>query len=86
MYSSHPLAKWGKKLLARKGSLNLAGRAVARKLAVAIWYLLMGRWTPLEVIDDRLALKVGKILTSVGAKDLKQLKKNRLTLRKESFD
>ena len=41
--SSHPLAKWGNKLLARKGSLNLAGGAVARNLAVTIWYLLMGR-------------------------------------------
>jgi len=58
--SHHPLAKWGKKLLARKGSRNLAAGAVARKLAVAIWYLLMGRWTPLEEIDERLALKVGK--------------------------
>ena len=44
--SNHSLAKWGKKLLARKGSRNLAAGAVARKLAVAIWYLLMGRWTP----------------------------------------
>ena len=45
--SQHPLAKWGKKRLARKGSVNLAAGAVARKLAVAIWYLLMGvgpRW------------------------------------------
>jgi len=84
--SGHPLAKWGKKLLARKGSVNLAAGAVARKLAVAIWYLLMGRWTPLEEIDDRLALKVGKIITSVGPKGLKQLNKTRLTLRKETFD
>jgi transposase len=84
--SSHPLAKWGKKLLARKGSVNLAAGAVARKLAVAIWYLLMGRWTPLEEIDDRLALKVGKIITSVGTKGLKQLNKTRLALRKETFD
>ena len=43
--STHPLAKWGKKLLARKGSRNLAAGALARKLAVAIWYLMMGRWT-----------------------------------------
>lgn len=84
--SSHPLAKWGKKLLARKGSVNLAAGAVARKLTVAIWYLLMGRWTPLEEIDDRLAIKVSKILTSVGAKGLKQLGKTRPVLRKETFD
>jgi transposase len=84
--SHHPLATWGKKLLARKGSVNLAAGAVARKLTVAIWYLLMGRWTPLEEIDERLALKVGKIITSVGPKGLKQLGKTRLTLRKETFN
>jgi transposase len=84
--SHHPLATWGKKLLARKGSVNLAAGAVARKLTVAIWYLLMGRWTPLEEIDERLALKVGKIITSVGAKGLKQLGKTRPALRKETFN
>jgi transposase len=84
--SSHPLAKWGKKLLARKGSVNLAAGAVARKLTAAIWHLLMGRWTPLEEIDDRLALKVGKIITSVGPKGLRHLGKTRLTLRKETFN
>ncbi len=81
MRSTHPLAKWGKKLLARKGSVNLAVAAVARKLAVAIWYLMMGRWTPLEDIDERLAIKVGKILTSVGAKGLQQLGQTRKALR-----
>ena len=46
----------------------------------------MGRWTPLEEIDDRLAMKVGKIITSVGPKGLKQINKTRLALRKETFD
>lgn len=85
MRSSHPLAKWGKKLLARKGSVNLAVGAVARKQAVAIGYLLMGRWTTLEEIDVRLALKGGKIITSVGPKGLKQLNKTRLALHKEAY-
>jgi transposase len=84
--SHHPLAKWGKKLLARKGSLNLAVGAVARKLAVAIWYLMMGRWTTLEEIDAPLALKVGKIMTSVGAKGLKQPGKTRKALRVEIYE
>jgi transposase len=83
--SKHPLAKWGKKLLACKGSLNLAAGAVARKLAVAIWYLMMGRWTPLEEIDARLALKVGKIITSVGTKGLKELGKTRKLLRDQIY-
>jgi transposase len=81
--SKHPLAKWGHKLLRRKGAVNLVAGAVARKLAVAVWYLMMGRWTPLEEIDERLALKVGKILTSVGAKGLKQLGKTRKAFKEE---
>ena len=85
MRSQHPLAKWGAKRLRRKGSLNLAVGAVARKLTVAIWYLLMGRWTKLEEVDDRLALKVGKILTSVGTKGLKELGKTRKTFRAEIY-
>jgi transposase len=83
--SSHPLAKWGKKLLARKGSVNLAVAAIARKLAVAIWYLMMGRWTPLEEIDDRLAIKVSKIITNVGSKGLKELGKTRKAFREEIY-
>ena len=84
--SQSPLAKWGKKLLARKGALNLAVGAVARKLAVAVWYLLMGRWTPLEEIDEKLALKVGKLITSVGAKGLRQLGKTRKAFREEIYE
>jgi len=83
--SKHPLAKWGKKLLARKGSVKLVVAAIARKLVVAIWYLMMGRWTPLEDIDERLALKVGKIITNVGAEGLKKLGKTRMAYRKEIY-
>jgi transposase len=83
--SKNPLAKWGKKLLARKGSLNLAVCAVARKLAVAVWYLMMGRWTTLEEIDAALSLKVGKMISQVGAAGLKQLSKTRKTFREEIF-
>src|SRR3954465_4890230 len=83
--SKHPLAKWGKKLLARKGSVKLVVAAIARKLVVAIWYLMMGRGTPLEDIDERLALKVGKIITNVGAEGLKKLGKTRMAYRKEIY-
>src|SRR5919197_6702987 len=44
--SHDPLAKWGKRLMARKGSAKLAIAAMARRLAVAIWYLMRGQWTP----------------------------------------
>jgi transposase len=83
--SEHPSAKWGKKLLAKKGSIKLAVAAIARKLVVAVWYLMMGRWTPLEEIDVRLALKVGKIITNVGPEGLKQLNKTRKALRQETY-
>lgn len=83
--SKTPLAQWGKKLLARKGSINLAVAAIARKLTVAVWYLMMGKWTPLEEIDDRLSVKVTKMISSVGDSGLKRLNKTRKTFREEIF-
>jgi hypothetical protein len=84
--SQHPSAKWGKKLLAKKGSIKLAVAAIARKLLVAVWYLMMGRWTPLEEIDVRLTLKVSKMITNVGSEGLKQLGKTRKALRLETYE
>jgi transposase len=83
--SKNPLAQWGKKLLARKGSLNLAVCAIARKLAVAVWYLMMGRWTTLEEIDAGLRLKVSKMIGQVGAAGLRKLGKTRKAFREEIF-
>jgi hypothetical protein len=57
-----------------------------RKLTVAIWYLMMGRWTPLEEIDARIALKIGKIMTQVGAGNLKKLGKTRKQFREQIYD
>lgn len=82
--SSHPLAKWGRQLMARKSSPNIAVAAVARKLTVAIWYLMMGRWTTLEEIDASLSRKIGKMITRVGPKGLKTLNKERKQLRQET--
>ena len=83
--SKTPLAQWGKKLLARKGQLNLVVAAMARKLTVAVWYLMMGRWTPLEEIDDRLVIKVGKMIGSVGQQGLQRVGKNRKAYRQEIY-
>ena len=83
--SKSPLAQWGKKLLARKGFLNLAVCAMARKLAVAVWYLMMGRWTTLEELDAGLRLKVGKMISQVGAAGLQKLNKTRKAFREEIF-
>lgn len=81
--SHHEMAHWGRKLLARRGALSLAVAAVARKLAVAVWYLMMGRWTPLEEIDSRLALKVSKLITQFGTAGLRQMGKTRKQLREQ---
>ena len=84
--SKSPLAKWGRKLAARKDSAGLAVVAIARRLTVAIWYLLMGRWTPLEEIDERLVLKVGRIITQVGIQGLKNLAVTRAELRQQMYE
>jgi transposase len=81
--SNNALAKWGKKLFARKGSRNLAVAAVARKLTVAIWYLMQGRWTPLEEIDEALHHKINTMITHVGTPALKILGKGRADFRQE---
>jgi len=80
-----PLARWGKKLLAAKGSVNLAVAAIARKLTVAVWYLMMGRWTTLEEVDARLAIKVGKMIGAVGPRGLQSLGKTRQAYREEIY-
>jgi transposase len=81
-----PLAQWGRRLRGRKGSKNLAVAAIARKLTVGVWYLMMGRWTPLEEIDDRLHVKIGKILTQVGRDPIQKLGKTRKVFRQEVQD
>jgi transposase len=81
--SNTPLARWGKKLRAAKGSLNLAVAAVARKLTVAIWYLMMGHWTALQQLDGSLLRKVSSMIGSVGQPGLKALGKTRQAYREE---
>jgi transposase len=83
--SKTDLAKWGKKLLARKGQIKLVVAAIARKLTVAVWYLMMGHWVPIEEIDDRLAIKVNKIISQVGTDKLKKLNKDRTAFREEIY-
>ena len=80
------LAKWGKKLLARKSKINIAVAAVARKLAVAAWYALTGRTAPVQEIEPRVAIKLSKIITAVGKEALTQLGHTRKTLRQKTCD
>ena len=80
------IARWGKKLLARKGSLNLAACAVARKLVTAVWYLMMGQWDKVEEVDAKLTAKIGKIITRVEAAGLKELSTTRKALREKTVE
>jgi len=63
-----PLSRWGFRLLARKSSRNEVVVAVARKMAVAVWYLLKGLWNPLLELNQRARIKLSKITGQI--KDL----------------
>jgi transposase len=82
--SNSDLAKWGKKLLARKGQPNLVVAAIARKLTVAVWYLLNGRWTPLMEVDFALEVKLTKIASQVAPQHLEQTGKTKRQWRAEA--
>jgi transposase len=61
-----PLGKWGWKLFARKGQRNIAVAAVARKMLVQVWHLLIGN--PPEGIetDKSLTTKLKKLAVALG--------------------
>lgn len=64
---SSPLGKWARRLEKRKGNPLIAVTALARKLLVAIWYLLSGRWDELSEIDKPMAAKISKVMQTAGA-------------------
>lgn len=68
----NPLQKWGLAVAARRGR-NKACVAVARKLCVAIWHLLMGH--PIGTLEPvhRLTTKLGKLATELGLNEIKAL-------------
>jgi transposase len=61
----NPLQKWGLAVAARRGR-NKAAVAVARKLCVAVWHLLMGHAIGTLERLDLLETKLGKFATEVG--------------------
>lgn len=81
--SNHPLAAWGKRLLARKGSKNIAVAAVARKLVVAVWYVMAGKQSPVEELSPLMGQKLGKIITQLGPEGIQSLAPTRKELRKQ---
>lgn len=61
-----PLGTWGWKLFARKGNRNTAVAAIARKLTVQVWHLLIGN--PPEALEGNktLVLKFQRLAASLG--------------------
>jgi transposase len=66
-YGSDATHKWAVALKMRKGA-NIAVCALARKLVVAIWYLLSGHFTPLKEADQKLRIKLTKLASDIGEK------------------
>jgi transposase len=67
-----PLHRWGWKLALKKHR-NHAAAAVARKLVVSVWHLLMGHFTPLAEASEHLTTKLLKLATLLGRETLAQL-------------
>ena len=62
---NNPLQKWGLAVAARRGR-NKAAVAVARKLCVALWHVLMGHLIGAFERLDTLATKLSKFATEIG--------------------
>jgi transposase len=75
---NNPLQKWGLAVAARRGR-NKAAVAVARKLCVALWHVLMGHAIGALERLDTLTTKLGKFATEVGPAALKALGFNNKT-------
>jgi transposase len=72
MHRHNPLHCWGWSLCFRRNK-KVAVVAIARKLTVACWYLLQGRFSSLEEIDQILQTKIHKLATAVGRQGIKAL-------------
>ena len=66
----NPLQKWGLAVAARRGR-NKAAVAVARKLAAAVWHVLMGHVIGALEPIERLQAKLFKLATEIGVPALK---------------
>ena len=69
---NNPLQKWGLAVAARRGR-NKAAVAVARKLCVAVWHVLMGHVIGALERLDTLETKLSKFATEIGPVALRAL-------------
>lgn len=71
-YGQGATHRWALALKMRKGA-NIAVAALARKLVVSVWYLLMGLFTPMTEVTAHIKTKVHKIAAEIGRVTLKQM-------------
>lgn len=64
--SKSALGKWGMSLFLRKGNKNIAVSAIARRLAMQVWHILMGHRTELLEPTKSRNVKFGKLLAMIG--------------------
>ncbi len=69
---SNPLHKWAWSVHFRRGR-NIAVVAVARKMVTALWYLLMGMFTPLTEATPHLQRKIRILAGEIGIKAVKEM-------------
>ena len=81
----HPLRNWGVKLLCRKSKMNIAVVAVARKLMVAVWYLMQGRFSKVEALDATQQDKIKRMVRKIDKEYLKEIAKTRKEVVEEAF-
>ncbi|NQT92080.1 MAG: hypothetical protein HQ559_04910, partial [Lentisphaerae bacterium] len=64
--------KWAWSVHFRRGR-NIAVVAVARKMVTALWYLLMGMFTPLTEATPHLQRKIRVLAGELGIKAVKEM-------------
>jgi len=69
---SNPFHKWAWSVHFRRGR-NIAVVAVARKMVTALWYLLMGMFTPLTEATPHLQRKIRILAAEIGIKAVKEM-------------
>ena len=83
-YGRASVHRWALALKMRKGK-PIAVAALARKIVVAVWYLLNGLVAALKEPDETLKRKVHKIALEIGASTLKRMNYRTLTLFEEEL-
>ena len=68
----NPLYNWGWKMNYRKGR-NVAAVAIARKISVAIWYMLMGKPFKARERTATLTRKLQNLAKELGVKEIKSM-------------